>query len=138
MYEFYDERLDWRGVPHRFQHPVRLDGADGREELLRHLLVESDGVSKTGSPLDDFEQLLHLCAHLCPLEHPHRLVDASGHHRHLCRRLWTRAPLPLEFEWVYIVYTLGAVVLLFFMSTFFSRRKIDQIPLQEVLQTYRE
>ncbi|MBR2680985.1 MAG: FtsX-like permease family protein, partial [Exiguobacterium sp.] len=46
--------------------------------------------------------------------------------------------LPLEFEWVYIVYTLGAVVLLFFMSTFISRRKIDQIPLQEVLQTYRE
>lgn len=31
------------------------DGADGREELLRHLLVESDGVSKTGSPLDDFK-----------------------------------------------------------------------------------
>lgn len=46
--------------------------------------------------------------------------------------------LPLEFEWVYIVYTLGAVVLLFFMSTFISRRKIDQIPLQEVLKTYQE
>ena len=46
--------------------------------------------------------------------------------------------LPLEFEGGYIVYTLGAVVLLFFMSTFISRRKIDQIPLQEVLQTYRE
>ncbi|WP_214777762.1 FtsX-like permease family protein [Exiguobacterium sp. s22] len=46
--------------------------------------------------------------------------------------------LPLEFEWIYIVYTLGAVVLLFFMSTFISRRKIDQIPLQEVLKTYQE
>ena len=46
--------------------------------------------------------------------------------------------LPLEFEWIYIVYTFGAVVLLFFMSTFISRRKINQIPLQEVLQTYRE
>lgn len=46
--------------------------------------------------------------------------------------------LPLEFEWFYIVYTFGAVVLLFFMSTFISRRKINQIPLQEVLQTYRE
>lgn len=40
--------------------------------------------------------------------------------------------LPLEFEWVYIVYTLGAAVLLFFMSTFISRRKINPIPLQEV------
>lgn len=46
--------------------------------------------------------------------------------------------LPLEFEWIYIVYTFGAVVLLFFMSTFISRRKIDQIPLQEVLKTYQE
>jgi putative ABC transport system permease protein len=46
--------------------------------------------------------------------------------------------LPLEFEWMYIVYTLGAVVLLFFLSTFVSRRKIDQIPLQEVLKTYQE
>lgn len=46
--------------------------------------------------------------------------------------------LPLEFEWIYIVYTLGAVVLLFFLSTFISRRKIDQIPLQEVLKTYQE
>lgn len=46
--------------------------------------------------------------------------------------------LPLEFEWIYIVYTLGAVVLLFFASTFVSRRKIDQIPLQEVLKTYQE
>lgn len=46
--------------------------------------------------------------------------------------------LPLEFEWVYVVYTLGAVTLLFFASTFVSRRKIDQIPLQEVLKTYQE
>ncbi|WP_214884750.1 MULTISPECIES: FtsX-like permease family protein [unclassified Exiguobacterium] len=46
--------------------------------------------------------------------------------------------LPLEFEWIYIVYTLGAVALLFFMSTFVSRRKIDQIPLQEVLKSYQE
>lgn len=46
--------------------------------------------------------------------------------------------LPLEFEWVYVLYTLGAVTLLFFASTFVSRRKIDQIPLQEVLKTYQE
>lgn len=46
--------------------------------------------------------------------------------------------LPLEFEWVYVLYTLGAVTLLFFTSTFISRRKIDQIPLQEVLKTYQE
>ena len=46
--------------------------------------------------------------------------------------------LPLEFEWIYILYTLGAVVLLFFASTYISRRKIDQIPLQEVLKTYQE
>ncbi|UTT43683.1 ABC transporter permease [Exiguobacterium aurantiacum] len=46
--------------------------------------------------------------------------------------------LPLEFEWVYVLYTLGAVTLLFFASTFISRRKIDQIPLQEVLKTYQE
>lgn len=46
--------------------------------------------------------------------------------------------LPLEFEWIYLLYTLGAVTLLFFASTFISRRKIDQIPLQEVLKTYQE
>ncbi|WP_214825591.1 ABC transporter permease [Exiguobacterium algae] len=46
--------------------------------------------------------------------------------------------LPLEFEWIYVVYTLGAVAVLFFTSTFVSRRKIDQIPLQEVLKTYQE
>lgn len=46
--------------------------------------------------------------------------------------------LPLEFEWMYLVYTLGAVTLLFFASTFISRRKIDNIPLQEVLKTYQE
>ncbi|WP_215145518.1 ABC transporter permease [Exiguobacterium qingdaonense] len=46
--------------------------------------------------------------------------------------------LPLEFEWFYIVFTLGAVVLIFFLSTFISRRKIDHIPLQEVLKTYQE
>lgn len=46
--------------------------------------------------------------------------------------------LPLEFEWIYLLYTLGAVTLLFFASTFVSRRKIDQIPLQEVLKTYQE
>ncbi|WP_214760311.1 FtsX-like permease family protein [Exiguobacterium sp. s146] len=46
--------------------------------------------------------------------------------------------LPLEFEWIYLLYTLGAVSILFFASTFVSRRKIDQIPLQEVLKTYQE
>lgn len=46
--------------------------------------------------------------------------------------------LPLEFEWIYLLYTLGAVSILFFASTFISRRKIDQIPLQEVLKTYQE
>ncbi|TCI30286.1 ABC transporter permease [Exiguobacterium sp. SL-10] len=46
--------------------------------------------------------------------------------------------LPLEFEWIYLLYTLGAVTLLFFASTFISRRKIDLIPLQEVLKTYQE
>ncbi|MCT4783054.1 MULTISPECIES: ABC transporter permease [Exiguobacterium] len=46
--------------------------------------------------------------------------------------------LPLEFEWWYAVYTLLAVVLLFFASTMVSRKKIDQIPLQEVLKTYQE
>ncbi len=46
--------------------------------------------------------------------------------------------LPLEFEWRYAVYTLAAVTILFFASTFVSRRKIDQIPLQEVLKTYQE
>ncbi|EPE61179.1 permease family protein [Exiguobacterium sp. S17] len=46
--------------------------------------------------------------------------------------------LPLEFEWIYVLYTVGAVTLLFFVSTFVSRRKIDQIPLQEVLKTYQE
>ncbi|WP_396128445.1 FtsX-like permease family protein [Exiguobacterium mexicanum] len=46
--------------------------------------------------------------------------------------------LPLEFEWIYLLYTLGAVSILFFASTFVSRRKINQIPLQEVLKTYQE
>ncbi|MCC5892184.1 ABC transporter permease [Exiguobacterium sp.] len=46
--------------------------------------------------------------------------------------------LPLEFDWIYVLYTVGVVVLLFFASTFVSRRKIDQIPLQEVLKTYQE
>ncbi|WP_422122856.1 FtsX-like permease family protein [Planococcus sp. X10-3] len=46
--------------------------------------------------------------------------------------------LPLIFEPVYALITLGILLFIYFASTYLSRRKIEQIPLQEVLKTYGE
>jgi putative ABC transport system permease protein len=46
--------------------------------------------------------------------------------------------LPLRFEPVSLVITLGILLLIFFISTYLSRRKINRIPLQEVLKKYHE
>ncbi|WP_147804522.1 ABC transporter permease [Alkalicoccus halolimnae] len=46
--------------------------------------------------------------------------------------------LPLRFEPVSLGITLGILLLIFFISTYLSRRKINRIPLQEVLKKYHE
>ncbi|SER89351.1 ABC transporter permease [Salisediminibacterium halotolerans] len=46
--------------------------------------------------------------------------------------------LPLELEPVSLIFTLMILVVIFFISTEISRRKIQRIPLQEVLKRYYE
>lgn len=46
--------------------------------------------------------------------------------------------LPLSFEPISLVITLGILLLIFFVSTYISRRKINRISLQEVLKKYHE
>jgi len=46
--------------------------------------------------------------------------------------------LPLKFEPIFVVRTLAILVVIYFVSTYISRRKIERIPLQEVLKTYGE
>jgi putative ABC transport system permease protein len=46
--------------------------------------------------------------------------------------------LPLKFEPNFIPKTLAILVVIYFASTYISRRKIARIPLQEVLKTYGE
>ncbi|HSJ36679.1 MAG TPA: ABC transporter permease [Planococcus sp. (in: firmicutes)] len=46
--------------------------------------------------------------------------------------------LPLIFEPVFALITLGLLLVIYFASTYLSRRKIEKIPLQEVLKTYGE
>jgi putative ABC transport system permease protein len=46
--------------------------------------------------------------------------------------------LPLRFEPLSLVITLAVLLLIFFLSTYISRRKINRISLQEVLKKYHE
>lgn len=46
--------------------------------------------------------------------------------------------LPLVFEPIFGLITLGILLAIYFASTYLSRRKIEKIPLQEVLKTYGE
>ncbi|HSP22018.1 MAG TPA: ABC transporter permease [Planococcus sp. (in: firmicutes)] len=46
--------------------------------------------------------------------------------------------LPLIFEPVFALITLAILLVIYFASTYLSRRKIERIPLQEVLKTYGE
>lgn len=44
--------------------------------------------------------------------------------------------LPLEYHWTFILYTFLILSVVFFVSTWVSRRKITRVPLQEVLKQY--
>ncbi|WP_050614606.1 ABC transporter permease [Bacillus testis] len=44
--------------------------------------------------------------------------------------------LPLEYHWTFMVYTFVILSIVFLVSTWVSRRKINRIPLQEVLKQY--
>lgn len=46
--------------------------------------------------------------------------------------------LPLEFKPIFGLITLTILLAIYFASTYLSRRKIEKIPLQEVLKTYGE
>lgn len=46
--------------------------------------------------------------------------------------------LPLIFEPVHGLIAFGLLLVIYFASTYLSRRKIEQVPLQEVLKTYNE